>query len=88
MDVRERIGNFFFTLGLAWLFLYLLSDLTHQPNFNYLFVGVLCASSGWLLRRRYHKPPEPPQRFERIRKWRAQRKAKKAGKEAGGEGKE
>lgn len=88
MDIRERIGNFFFTLGLVWLFLYLLSDLTHQPDFTYLFLGMFCVAGGWTLRRRYHRPPEPPPRFARIKAWRAKRKAKKGGQEEGGEKKE
>ncbi|RME39840.1 MAG: hypothetical protein D6793_00555 [Thermoflexia bacterium] len=89
MDIRARIGNFFFTLGLAWLFLYLISDLTHQPNFNYLFLGVFCALGGWGLMRRYRTPPEPPQRFVRLKRWRAKRREKRANKkDAGGEKKE
>ncbi len=81
MDFRERLGRFFLLLGIALIALYLMSDLTHRPEFNYLFGGVLLALLGWSLIRRYHQPPEPPQRFERLKRWREKRRARQAGAE-------
>ncbi len=83
MELGERVGRFFLFLGGALLALYLISDIAQQPEFNYLFIGLLFFLIGWGMARRYRKPPERPQRWTRVKQWRERRK--KSGEEGEGE---
>jgi len=78
-DQRElvpRIGTFLFLLGVFFFILFLASDFANQPDFNWLFLGLLFGAIGFFLRRR-SSPPPPAGRFGMINKFREDAKKRR-----------
>ena len=71
-----RIGTFLLLLGMFFFILFLASDFADQPDFDWLFLGLLFAAAGFGLRRRA-SPPPPAGRFGAIRKMRENAKKRK-----------
>lgn len=75
-DLVPRVGTFMLLLGIFSLIVFVASDFARQPEFDWLFVGMVLMGFGFLLRRR--APPLPPAgRFGLIRKIREDTKKRK-----------
>jgi len=75
-DLIPRIGTFLVLLGIFSFILFLASDWANQPDFDWLFVGLLMVAIGIGFRRR--AAPHPPAgRFRTIRKIRENSKKRK-----------
>ena len=78
-DQREfvpRIGTFLILLGIFSLVFFLASDFANQPEFDWLFIGMVLVGIGFLFRRRA-TPPPPAGRFGMVRKIREDAKKRK-----------
>jgi hypothetical protein len=75
-DLIPRVGTFLFLLGIFSLIFFLASDFAKQPDFDWLFVGMVLLGFGILLRRRAPAPP-PAGRFAMLRKMREDAKKRK-----------
>ncbi len=75
-EIAPRVGTFLLLLGLFSLIFFLASDFANQPDFDWLFVGMLLMAIGYGLRRRA-APPPPAGRFSLIRKLRENAKNRK-----------
>lgn len=75
-ELVPRIGTFLLVLGFFFFILFLTSDFANQPNFDYLFLGLLLAAVGYVFRRRA-APPPPASRFGAIRKMREDAKKRR-----------
>ncbi|MFZ5821618.1 MAG: hypothetical protein ACOYYJ_17110 [Chloroflexota bacterium] len=64
-----RIGTFLILLGIFFFILFLASDFARQPDFDWLFLGMLAVAVGIVFRRRA-PPPPPAGRFALLRKLR------------------
>lgn len=71
-----RIGTFLILLGIFSLILFLASDFANQPEFDWLFIGLVLVGIGFLFRRRA-TPPPPAGRFGTLRKLRENAKKRK-----------
>lgn len=68
-----RIGTFFIVIGVGLLILFVMTDYTKAPDFDFLFWSVVTTTIGILIRRR--KPPPPPSgRFSFLKKMREGKK--------------
>jgi hypothetical protein len=61
----NRVGTFFFVLGLGLIGLFILSDMAGFPVCNYLYIGALLLGIGIILWLR--DPAPPPQETGRFR---------------------
>lgn len=61
----NRIGTFFFIIGLALIGMYILSDVAQTPSCNFLISGSVLMAIGIFLRMRH--PAPPPQETGRFR---------------------
>jgi hypothetical protein len=68
-DLVPRVGTFMLLLGIFSLIFFVASDLAKQPDFDWLFVGMVFLGIGFIFRRRA-APPAPAGRFSLIRKLR------------------
>ena len=78
-DQRElvpRIGTFLILLGIFSLIFFLASDFADQPEFDWLFIGMVLMGIGFFFRRRA-APPPPTGRFGTVRKLREDAKKRK-----------
>lgn len=69
-DQRElvpRIGTFLILLGIFALVFFLASDFANQPEFDWLFIGLVLMGLGFIFRRRAAPPPSAG-RFSMLRK--------------------
>lgn len=71
-----RVGTFLFLVGIFSLIIFLASDFADQPEFDWLFVGMVLMGTGFLFRRRA-TTPSPAGRFSIIRKMRENAKNRK-----------
>ncbi len=71
-----RVGTFFILLGIFFSLLFLASDFAKQPDFDWLFLGMLAVAIGIIFRRRA-PPPPPAGRFALIRKLRENAKKRR-----------
>jgi hypothetical protein len=71
-----RIGTFLILLGIFALILFLASDFANNPEFDWLFIGLILMGLGFILRRRA-APPPPSGRFGFFRKLRENAKNRK-----------
>ena len=71
-----RIGTFLAILGIFALILFLASDFANNPDFDWLFIGMVLMGLGFILRRRA-APPPPSGRFGLLRKLRENAKNRK-----------
>ena len=71
-----RIGTFLILLGIFSLILFLASDFANQPEFDWLFIGLVLVGIGFFFRRRA-TPPPPAGRFGTLRKLRENAKKRK-----------
>ena len=71
-----RIGTFLILLGIFALVFFLASDFAKQPEFDWLFIGMVLVGIGFLFRRRA-TPPPPAGRFGMVRKIREDAKKRK-----------
>jgi len=71
-----RIGTFLNLLGVFFFILFLASDFANQPDFDWLFLGILALSIGIIFRRRA-PPPPPSERFTMVRKLRENAKKRR-----------
>lgn len=79
-DLVPRVGTFMLLLGIFSLIFFVASDFARQPDFDWLFVGMVLMGFGFVLRRR--APPLPPTgRFGMFRKMREDAKKRKEDKE-------
>lgn len=77
MTFVSRIGCFFALVGIILLVIFLASDFSHNPDFNYLLVGGLGLILGYVFYRR-GKPPAPPSPyFSALRKANQQLQSRK-----------
>jgi len=75
-----RIGTFLFLLGTGFILLFIASDAhaaisAERTNYNFLFLGVLMLSFGFLFRRRA-APPQAADRFRIWKRWRENKNKK------------
>jgi hypothetical protein len=75
-DFVPRIGTFLFLLGVFFFIIFLASDFANQPDFDWLFLGLLFAALGYFIHRRAARPPSSG-RFGAIRKFREDAKKRK-----------
>ena len=68
-NLAARIGTFLVLLGLFFFIIFIASDLAEQPDFDWLFLGLLFLVIGIILQRRA-PPPTPSERFSAIRRFR------------------
>jgi hypothetical protein len=78
-ELAPRIGTFLLVLGVFFFILFLVSDFAKQPDFDWLFLGVLLAAVGFIFRRRAAPPPSAG-RFSGLNKYLAKRKERRANK--------
>ena len=71
-----RVGTFFVILGIFALIFFLASDFADQPDFDWLFAGLVLLGLGFFFRRRA-TPPPASDRFSSIRKMRESAKKRK-----------
>ena len=71
-----RIGTFLIILGIFSLIFFLASDFADQPDFDWLFAGLVLLGLGFFFRRRA-TPPPASDRFSTIRKMRESAKKRK-----------
>jgi hypothetical protein len=84
MDSEEpliyRVGTFFYVMGGGIFILFVVSDFAKQADFDYLFLSLVLAAVGWMIRR--GKPASPSaNRFAWWRKQREEAKKKKQSKQ-------
>lgn len=75
-DLVARVGTFMLLLGIFSLIFFVASDFAKQPDFDWLFVGMVLLGIGFIFRRRA-PPPTPAGRFSMIRKMREDAKKRK-----------
>ena len=75
-ELVPRVGTFFIMLGIFALIFFLASDFAKQPDFDWLFIGMVLIGIGIVLRRRA-PPPPPSGRFSAYRKMRDKAKKRK-----------
>lgn len=75
-ELVPRIGTFLILLGIFSLILFITSDLAKQPEFDWLFMGLLLLGIGIYLRDR-GVPPPPADRFGTLRRMRESAKKRK-----------
>ena len=75
-ELVPRVGTFFVILGIFALIFFLASDFSKQPDFDWLFIGMVLLGIGFIFRRRA-APPPPAGRFGAIRKMRESAKKRK-----------
>lgn len=75
-DLLPRIGTFIILLGIFSFIFFLASDFANQPDFDWLFVGILLLAIGFGFRRRAARPA-PASRFSMVRKLREKAKKRK-----------
>lgn len=75
-DLVPRIGTFLFLLGIFSLIFFIASDFARQPDFDWLFIGMVLLGFGILFRRRA-PPATPAGRFGILRRMREEAKKRK-----------
>lgn len=75
-DFVPRIGTFLILLGVFFFILFLASDFARQPDFDWLFIGMLAVFIGIIFRRKAPAPP-PSGRFSLVRKLRENAKRRR-----------
>jgi hypothetical protein len=75
-ELVPRVGTFFIILGIFALIFFLASDFADQPEFDWLFAGMVLLGLGFFFRRRAAPPPSAD-RFSSIRKMRESAKKRK-----------
>jgi hypothetical protein len=75
-ELVPRVGTFFYLLGIFAFIFFLASDFAHQPDLDYLFVGMVLMGFGFLLRRQA-APGSPAGRFGMFRRMRDEAKKRK-----------
>jgi hypothetical protein len=75
-DLVPRVGTFLFLLGIFSLIFFIASDFARQPDFDWLFAGMVLLGFGFLLQRRA-PPVAPTGRFGIIRRMREEAKKRK-----------
>jgi hypothetical protein len=78
-DFAARIGTFLVLLGIFFFIIFIASDFANQPDFDWLFLGLLFVVIGIILRRRA-PPPPPSGRFATINRMRAQARKRREDK--------
>jgi succinate-acetate transporter protein len=75
-ELVPRIGTFLILLGIFSLIFFIASDSAKQPEFDWLFIGMVLMGIGFLFRRRAPPPPSAG-RFGMVRKMREDAKKRK-----------
>jgi hypothetical protein len=75
-ELVPRVGTFFIILGIFSLIFFLASDFAKQPDFDWLFIGMVLLGIGFIFRRRAEPPPSAD-RFSSVRKFRESAKKRK-----------
>ena len=66
-ELVPRVGTFLILLGIFSIIIFITSDLVQQPEFDWLFMGLLLLGIGMFLRRRASPKPSAG-RFSIVRK--------------------
>jgi hypothetical protein len=72
-ELVPRIGTFFILVGIGLIILFMASDFANQPDFDYLFLGLIGLGIGYLFRRRAARSPASG-RFGALRRMRTKKK--------------
>ncbi len=75
-EIVPRIGTFLIILGIFALIIFLASDFANNPEFDWLFTGLVLMGIGFFFRRRAAPPPSAG-RFGMLRKIRENAKKRK-----------
>jgi hypothetical protein len=76
VSIGSQFGTFFLVVGLLILLIFFGTVQANDPAYSYCLSGGALAAVGFWLVWRERKPPPPPARFNRLRKWQEQRKNK------------
>jgi glycerol uptake facilitator-like aquaporin len=68
-NLSARIGTFLVLLGIFFFIIFIASDFAEQPDFDWLFMGLLFLVIGIILRQRA-PAPAPSERFSGIKRLR------------------
>lgn len=68
MPFAGRLGCFFLIIGIGLLGLFLASDASHSPDFNFLLAGVVLTLVGWRLWAKAKPAPRRSGRFRILRR--------------------
>ncbi len=68
MSIGGRFGQFLVVIGIFLIFLFFLSDLGKQPQFNMLFAGLFLVAIGAILLIRGAEPRQSSGRFRTAKK--------------------
>ena len=66
-NLRPRVGTFFLLVGFGLLLIFLGSEFSREPDFNFFFMGLGALFLGLLFRRRPGGPPQTS-RFQTLRR--------------------
>jgi hypothetical protein len=73
-QLLARIGVFFLIVGSFLFILFVTSDLAERVDFDYLFLSMLSAGTGWLIYNRNRDRPAAAGRFSFLRRAREGRR--------------
>jgi hypothetical protein len=67
-EIIHRIGTFFLLVGIGLFVIFMLSESSNQPQFNYFCGSMTLVTLGFLFRAQYKKTTVPSGRFSIIKK--------------------
>ena len=77
----SRIGTFFLLIGIASMWLFVVSDMSNATNFIFFFASIIILVLGWNFKRITASAPKSGGRFEALRKIAQKRREAKQKKE-------
>lgn len=79
-ELIYRVGTFFLLVGIGLVVLFILSDAVRQTAFNYLCVGAILLTVGFLFRAQYKRAMPPSGRFSLVKRFKRKPKEDKGKK--------
>jgi hypothetical protein len=67
-ELIYRVGTFFLLVGIGLIILFILSDVVRQTAFNYLCVGAILLTVGFLFRAQYKRAMPSSGRFSLLQR--------------------